>query len=230
MYYSDLIVRESQADKILALQLDKSLAGVRGEVLDIAARIKDGAVRAIYYASCFTDNYQDVCTMLKSEGNRFLLGLVQLILHRRIVYDLIRIYYEEVFKNKTQQQILAIGRALEKLGVNVSASTLTVKSFVAGLTATICLSTGFSSLVVARVRKLSGMGVFLASSYGYVKIASESVGRLKLLSPAYYHALYMQDLEMMYFLVEPIFMKVGAFGNRYMSDDDLISTIWEMAK
>lgn len=230
MYYSDLIIREMQVDKIIALQLDKSLAGVKDNVLDAAARIKDGATRAIYYTSCFTDNYQDVCEKLKSEDSRFLTGLVQMARNRTIVYDLIRIYYEEVFKNKTQQQISAIARALEKLGVNISASTLTTKSFVAGLTTTICLSAGFSPLIVARVRKLSGAGVFLAGTYGYVQIASESVDRLKILSPIYYHALYVQGLEMMYFLVEPVFMKAEIFGRRYMSDHDVVNTIYRMVR
>ncbi|MEW5561246.1 hypothetical protein AB1287_13510 [Enterobacter asburiae] len=231
MYYSDLIISETQADKILALQLDKSLAGMKDEMLDAAARIQDGATRAIYYTSCFTQNYQNVCAKLKSEDSRFLSGIVQLVRNRRIIYDLIGIYFDEVFKNKTQQQVLAIGMALEKVGVNVSASTLTAKSFVAGLTTTVCLSAGFSPLIVAKVRKLSGGAVFLAGAYGYVQQASESADRLKLLSPMYYHALYMQQLEMMYFLVEPVFTKAGAFApHYYMSDHDVVNIIQRMVR
>lgn len=230
MYYSDLIIKEMQAEKIMALQLDKSLAGVKDNVLDAAARIKDGAIRAIYYTSCFTDNYQDVCENLKSEDSRFLMGLVQMVRNRTIIYDLVRIYYEEIFKNKTQQQIFSIARALKTLGVNISASTLTAKSFVAGLTTTLCLSAGFSPLIVARVRKLSGGGVFLAGTYGYVQLASESADRLKLLSPIYYHALYVQNLEMMYFLVETVFMKAEAFGRHDMSDHDVINTVYRMVR
>ncbi|HEY2453378.1 MAG TPA: hypothetical protein VGI71_12245 [Scandinavium sp.] len=230
MYYSDLIIKEMQAERILALQLDKSLAGVKDEALDAAARIQDGATRALYYTSCFTDNYQDVCAKLKSEDSRFLTGLVQLVRNRRIVYDLIHIYFEEVLKHKTQQQLDAIGRGIEKLGVNISASTFSAKSLVAGITATICLSAGFSPLIVAKVRKLSGAGVFLAGTYGYVQLAAESAERLRLLSPMYYHALYMQNLEMMYFLVEQGFMKAQAFGHRYMSDHDVVNLIHRMVR
>ena len=230
MYYSDFIITKIQAEKILALQLYKSLAGIRDEMLDAATRIQDGATRVIYYTSCFTDNYQDVCAKLKSEDSRFLTGLVQLVRNRRIIYDLIRIYFEEVFKNKTQQQVMAIGMALEKVGVTLSASTLTAKSLVVGLTTTVCLSAGVSPLIVARVRKLSGGAVFFTGAYGYVQQASESADRLKLLSPIYYYALYAQQLEMMYFLVEPVFTKAEAFVHRYMSDRNVVNTIQRMVR
>ncbi|XTZ38976.1 hypothetical protein ACQYRI_02675 [Salmonella enterica] len=230
MYYSDMIIKNMQADNILALKLDKALAGVKDEMLDSAKRIQDGATRAIYYTSCLTDNYQDVCEKLKSEDSRVLMGIAYLVRTRRLVYDLIRIYYEEIFKNKTQQQVIAIGQILEKLGVSVSASTLTAKSFVAGLTTTICLSAGFSPLIVARVRKVSGGAVFLAGAYGYVQEAAESTDRLKLLSPMYYNALYMQQLEMMYFLIEPVSTKVNAFPHHYMSDNNIVNIIIRMVR
>ena len=105
MYYSDLIIREMQAEKLMALQLDKAIKGVGEQVVQTAARIKDGATRAIYYTSCFTDNYQDVCAKLKSEDVRFGEGLYQLFRDRRIVYDLIEAYFKGVLQHKTQQQL-----------------------------------------------------------------------------------------------------------------------------
>lgn len=223
MYYSDSIIREMQAEKLMALQLDKAVSGVGEQVLETAARIKDGATRAIYYTSCFTDNYQDVCAKLKSEDVRFGEGLYQLFRDRRIVYDLIEVYFKDVLQHKTQQQLEFIKWRLLKLGLNISTSSLTADSLTLGITTTVCLSLGFSPLVVGRVRALAGSAVGAAGLYGYVQQASESADRLKLCGPGYYHALYLRKLEMMYFLVEPIFVKAQAFENNYLSDDDIVN-------
>lgn len=71
MYHSDLIIKGIQADKLMALQLEKALAGVKDLALTQAGKIGDGATRLLYYTSCFTDNYQDVCARLKEEDIRF---------------------------------------------------------------------------------------------------------------------------------------------------------------
>jgi len=229
MYYSDLIIREMQAEKLMALQLDKAVKGVGEQVVQTAARIKDGATRAIYYTSCFTDNYQDVCAKLKSEDVRFGEGLYQLFRDRRIVYDLIEAYFKGVLQHKTQQQLEFIKWRLLKLGLNISTSSLTADSLTLGITTTICLSLGFSPLVVGRVRALAGGAVGAAGLYGYVQQAAESADRLKLWGPGYYHALYLRKLEMMYFIVEPIFVKARVFEHTYLSDDDIVNIISRMA-
>ncbi|KFC00957.1 hypothetical protein GTGU_03613 [Trabulsiella guamensis ATCC 49490] len=230
MYYSDSIIREMQAEKLMALQLDKAVNDLGKQVLETAARIKDGATRAIYYTSCFTDNYQDVCSKLKSEDVRFGEGLYQLFRDRRIVYDLIEVYFKDVLQHKTQQQLEFIKWRLFKLGLNISTSSLTADSLTLGITTTVCLSLGFSPLVVGRVRALAGGAVGVAGLYGYVQQAAESADRLKLWEPGYYYALYLRKLEMMYFIVEPIFVKARAFENAYLSDDDIVNIISRMAK
>ncbi|TKI04924.1 hypothetical protein [Martelella alba] len=229
MYYSDSIIREMQAEKLMALQLDKAVSGVGKQISETAARIKDGATRAIYYTSCFTDNYQDVCAKLKSEDVRFGEGLYQLFRDRRIVYDLIEVYFKDVLQHKTQQQLEFIKWRLWKLGLNISTSNLTADSLTLGITTTVCLSLGFSPLVVGRVRALAGGAVGVAGLYGYVQQAAESADRLKLWGPRYYHALYLRKLEMMYFIVEPIFVKARAFEHTYLSDDDIVNIISRMA-
>ncbi len=100
MYFSDSIITSLQAEKILALKLDKALAGVKNNVTSTLKQIGNGVTRASYYTSCFTDNYQDVCAKLKHDDIRFVSGLIQLYKDRDIIFEMIRLYIEVHFKKK----------------------------------------------------------------------------------------------------------------------------------
>ncbi|WHP31037.1 hypothetical protein QMG90_20180 [Trabulsiella odontotermitis] len=230
MYESNLIINEIQADKLMALLLDKAVVGVKDQILESIARIEDGATRLTYYTSCFTDNYQDVCSKLKFEDARFAEGLYQLIRDRQIVYDLMSIYFKEIFKYKTYQQLEFIKEQLIQMGLNVSANSLTAESFTFGITSSVCLGLGFSPVVVGRVRALAGGVVGVAGLYGYVQQAAESADRLKLQSPIYYNALSLRKLDMMYFIVEPVFIKARAFQHQSFSDVQIVNIISNMMK
>lgn len=230
MYYSNSIIKKIQAEKLLALQLEKALSGVKKEALEAASRIQSGATRLLYYTSCFTDNYHEVCSKLKNEDRRFLEGVIKLLQDRKIIHQMFTIYFEELLKHKNRQQLEMILWQLKQLGLNLSISTLTSRSFVLGITSTVCLSIDISSLAISKVRKISGGAVAVANLYGYVQMASESAQRLKMFSPTYYHALYLNKLEMMYFLVEPIFMKAIIHDHLFMSNADIAQTIYKLVR
>ncbi len=78
MYYRNEVIRYLQSHNILALKLDHALAGVENAVADQIALTGAGAKRALYYASCFTDEYQDVCQRQKNEDGRFTLAVIHL--------------------------------------------------------------------------------------------------------------------------------------------------------
>ncbi|WP_312665297.1 hypothetical protein [Pantoea sp. CTOTU49201] len=106
----------------------------------------------------------------------------------------------------------------------ISASTLNNQAFVIRITTTVCLGIGFNSSIAAWTGKTAALTVTGLGLYGIVQQAAESAERLRLQAPMYYHALHMQRLEMMYFLVEPTFMKAQAF------DSDITEAIINMVK
>lgn len=224
MYHSDLILKGIKADELMASQLEKALIGVKDQALQQASKIGDGATRLVYYTSCFTDNYQDVCAKLKEEDLRFLDGIAEVVKRRDIIYRLVHIYFEEIFRFKTREQLSAINSGLLKAGVIISASTLNNQAFVIGITTTVCLGIGFNSSIAAWTGKAATLTVTGLGLYGIVQQAAESAERLRLQAPMYYHALHMQRLEMMYFLVEPTFIKAQAF------DSDITEAIINMVK
>lgn len=224
MYHSDLILKGIKADELMASQLEKALIGVKDQVLQQASKIGDGATRLVYYTSCFTDNYQDVCAKLKEEDLRFLDGIAEVVKRRDIIYRLVHIYFEEIFRFKTREQLSAINSGLLKAGVIISSNTLNNQTFIIGITTAVCLGIGFNSSIVAWTGKTAALTVTGLGLYGIVQQAADSAERLRLQAPMYYQALHMQRLEMMYFLVEQTFMKAQAF------ESDITNVIINMVK
>lgn len=62
MYHSEEIIRQLQSQKIPAMKLDQAVRAVGEEVKSQLSNIGAGAQRLLYYTSCFTDEYYDVCT------------------------------------------------------------------------------------------------------------------------------------------------------------------------
>lgn len=230
MYHSDLIINAIQADKLMALKLEKSLSGVKDPMLKQAKKIGDSATRMLFYTSCMTENYQDVCEKLKEEDIRFLEGLVQLVKNRDVIYRMIYIYFDEIFKHKKRQQIEMIQMTLVRAGVNISGSALTNQSFVLGITSAVCLGVGLNTFLVEWTGKVTTFGVVGLSLYGYVQQAADSAERLKTSAPGYYSLLYINKLEMMYFFVESAFDRARAFQQGYMSDSAVANTIINLVK
>ncbi|MDF7680378.1 hypothetical protein PT300_07160 [Enterobacteriaceae bacterium ESL0689] len=230
MYYSDAIISKMASDKILARKLENALSGVKEQLIEQAARIQDGATRMAYYTSCFTDNYQDVCSKLKNEDVRFFEAFYQLVKDRRMISEFIQIYVELLLKNRTTQQLEHIKRLLMKMSVNISTSSLTTQSFALGVTMAICLGSNVSTGIVRKISKVSGLSIAAIGLYGYIQEAAESAERLQIMCPVYYQALYMRKLEIMYFLVEPMFMKAHSFITNLSSDDDVANAIFRMIR
>ncbi|EMG7949856.1 hypothetical protein V5L04_004585 [Enterobacter hormaechei] len=64
--------------------------------------------------------------------------------------------------------------------------------------------------------------------YGIVQRAAESADNLKNFCPLFYNALYMEGLEMMYFLIEPIIMKSGYLNINTASDEEIVRALKRM--
>lgn len=57
MFYRNEVISYLQTNKILALKLDRALTGVGKAVSNQIESIGAGAMRMLYYTSCFTDEY-----------------------------------------------------------------------------------------------------------------------------------------------------------------------------
>lgn len=228
MYGNDEIISHLQANKILALKLDHALTGVREAVSNQIETIGAGAQRALYYTSCFTDEYQDVCQKQKTEDIRFRDAVYKIIRHSDVLYDMLRIYFEEIFKYKTSEQLEHIKHQLMAVNVHIASSSLTSAGFTLAVASAVRIGLNLSLEISALAGTWASRGVAAVGVYGIVQKAADSAYRLHIQFPAYYAALYAQGLEMLYFLIEPVFQKAGAIEAQWASNQDMVGIISRM--
>ncbi|MEZ6877042.1 hypothetical protein [Enterobacter sp. KBR-315C3_2022] len=71
MYHSEDVIRQLQSQNVLAMKLDRAVRAVGEEVKQHVSNIGAGAQHLLYYTSCLTDEYYDVCTKQHLEDSRF---------------------------------------------------------------------------------------------------------------------------------------------------------------
>lgn len=199
--HNDYIISQIESDRSLALRLENAVKGVSENLAKQMSQIGSGVTRLSWYTSCLTDNYLDVCSKLKDEDVRFLLGLREIYKRQSIAVDIIQIYVEHEIKNLNSHGRDKIIKELSGYGSRIASNF--------GLSNGISLSI---ALAVTRGLNISGfhvgkwtaIPVMATGLYGVVQDAAESAGRLKMLNPLFYHVLYTKKLEMMYFIVEPV--------------------------
>ncbi|WP_277976101.1 hypothetical protein [Pantoea endophytica] len=230
MYHSDAVIRQLQAQRILAEKLDNAVSGVIDAVSDQVSKINKGATRLSFYASCFTDEYLDVCKKQAIEDKRFMLGMVQLVKERRIVFELLKTYIEYQLENRSMRQIAVIKSQLMRLNIHIAASTLTSNAFAVGTTMAVIVAMNIRFPVAKSIGGYFGDAVGVLTIYGIVQNAAESAKRLQVMHPAYYQALYIRRLEMMYFLIEDEFIRAGALTNKRLSEYELAHVLAKLMR
>jgi hypothetical protein len=228
MYGNTEVIRYLQANNILAIKLDHAVSGAGKMISEQLNTIQTGAKRALYYTSCFTDEYNDVCQKQKSEDIRFKNCVIRLLQHYDVTFEMLKIYFEEILKYKTSDQLEHIKQMLMGVNVHIAASSLTNAGFTLAVASAVRMGLNISlDLSILAGRRAGGVAGALGV-YGIVQKAADSAHRLSVEQPPYYAALYSQELEMMYFLIEPTFQKAGAFEAQWASDYDVAEIISRM--
>ncbi|MEW5561265.1 hypothetical protein AB1287_13615 [Enterobacter asburiae] len=228
MHQNSAIISYLQANNILSKKLDRAASAVRKEVMEQVKNAEQGATRALNYLSCFTDEYHDVCKKQGREDARFFNGVVRLLRREDIVGEMLRIYFDEVFRYRTTEQLEYIKQWLLAGSVHIASSSLTKEGFAFATAALVKGGLNLSMQISALASDSVRVAVLGASLYGVVQKAADSAYRLHIQFPAYYAALYTHELEMMYFLIEPVLQRAGALEGQFTSDSSLVDIIRRM--
>ncbi|MCS3601988.1 hypothetical protein M2371_001174 [Buttiauxella sp. BIGb0471] len=138
---------------------------------------------------------------------------------------MLKIYFEELFRYKTSDQIEHIKQMLMAVNVHIAASSLTNAGFALATASAVAIGMNLSLELSALAGRSAGGVVGIVGVYGIVQKAADSAHRLHISYPAYYSALYIQELEMMYFLIEPLFQRAEAFKAQWASDGEIADII-----
>ena len=228
MYGNNEIISYLQANRILALKLDRAVPAVGQQVANQVETFGKGATRLLYYTSCFTDEYNDVCQQQKIEDIRFRDAVYKIICNEDVVYNMLQSYFEEILKHKTSEQLEYIKKCLMAVNVHIAANSLTTAGFTFAVASSVRIGLNLSLEISALAGKWATRGVTAFGFYGLVQKAADSAHRLHIQFPAYYSALYALELEMLYFLIEPVFQKAGAAKAQWASDNEIVEIISRM--
>lgn len=228
MYYSNEVISYLQANRILALKLDHAVSAVGQQITNQVENLGNGATRRLYYTSCFTDEYNDICQQQKTEDLRFKKAVSRIIQHDDVVYEMLRIYFEEIFKYKTHDQLEHIKKALMAVNVHIAASSLTGAGYALAVATSVRIGSNISMQLSTLTGRAASTVAAAVAAYGLVQKAADSAHRLHVQYPAYYSALYILQLEMMYFLIEPVFERAGAHEAQWSSDSGIVNIITRM--
>ncbi len=198
---SSIIKFRTENERAAAIALDRAVAGVRDNMIDTMKDVKAGIERASWYSSCFFDKYDDVCSQLQNEDERFIKSIFEIYKRRDIIADMLCMYLDIEIQKTNGFNIQSVDEKLTKMLVGYSGGKLTKTAMANSLSILIVNSFNFQNEILLRVNKYSLAIVTAASFYGKVQVAAMAARKLQVLSPQLYQLLYMNNMEMLYFLI-----------------------------
>ena len=230
MNSSDYLRTRMETERTIALLLEKGFARFKQSGEQALGRIYSGAERVSWYSSCFFDDYQDICQELRTEDKRMIAAINEVFNRKDVIRDMLEMYIEYILENFNEA-------ARRNIAVQITGLLAKNRSgFVTKLTISYLIakfiseSINFTTKIRAAIGKTSNVILTLLDFYSYVQKSSLSVKKLKTLNPAFYHILYKHNLEMLYFIIEPILQKNIGYLNTALSERDAVTLLRDIIK
>ncbi|WP_431138525.1 hypothetical protein [Enterobacter mori] len=197
-----------QSNKQLAIALTNSLRDMHEDHIATLEKVKQGTQRLVSYGACLMPDeyYRNACRDTWREDKRLVLALGEIYNRNDVTLDMVEIYFRKTLnrlgEQKSKDLITNIHNLLGKAAEHASAkaSKLALSFTLANL---IINSRDFKQNHIKLVNSFSTWFVNGATLYSKAQVAASAANRLKFQDPQYYQALYKENIEMLYFLIEP---------------------------
>ncbi|YCI29803.1 hypothetical protein M1E08_02635 [Erwinia sp. PK3-005] len=197
-----------QANKQLAIALTHSLKDIHADHISTIEKIKLGGQRLINYGSCLVPNeyYRSSCRDTWREDKRLVLALGEIYKRNDVALDMVEIYFRKTLTKlgdqKSKNLVSHIQKVLGKAAEHAStkASKLALSMTIANL---VLSSAEFKKNHIRLVNSFSTWFVNGTTLYAKAQVAASAANTLKFLDHSYYQALCKENIEMLYFLIEP---------------------------
>lgn len=197
-----------QSNKQLAIALTNSLRDMHEDHMATLEKVKQGTQRLVSYGACLMPDeyYRNACRDTWREDKRLVLALGEIYNRKDVTLDMVEIYFRKTLnrlgEQKSKDLIANIHNLLGKAAEHASAkaSKLALSFTLANL---IINSRDFKQNHIRLVNSFSTWFVNGATLYSKAQLAASAANRLKFQDPQYYQALYKENIEMLYFLIEP---------------------------
>ncbi|QKJ86548.1 hypothetical protein PMPD1_1597 [Paramixta manurensis] len=200
-----------KTDRAIAQALEKGIKGTINGAGNTFDNIYHGLERASWYSSCFFERYQDICREIGREDVRMVKAIVEVFNRKDVVFDMFLLYVEYVLGLPQEGQHKVVGnvtRGVSGIVVEGVTGIATKKALAYSIARTISESFNLSHRIKNQIYNGSRYILTAIGFYGRNQKAALAARRLKRVHPTYYHALYRNNLEMLYIYIEPIIVEL----------------------
>ena len=142
-----------------------------------------------------------------------------------IINAMIEKYIDNLFVDISEARVPNIVRILTKYSAKFTASGLTTRAVTYPIVTAICISAGLKVALESTLTTTIRWGVSGLGLYSYARIAADAADRLKNRNLTFYNTLYNMEVEMLYFLIEPITIKIPEKLRTSLSDEEIAAAI-----
>lgn len=197
-----------EADRNIAENLDKAIKVVQQDTFDVAHGFSSGAERLSWYGSGFFEDYKDVCNQLTQEDYRMVGALREVYRRNDVVLDMVEIYFRKKLSRINPEGHKKILDIIISKGVKYSSDKVGKTALALVLARLVTASHRFSNSHINIINKTSLRIVSVISFYGKMQIAALKARKLRFEDPQYYFELYNENIELLFFLIEPEMTKI----------------------
>lgn len=197
-----------QAERNIALNLEKALVQLQEEIRTTGTVVVSGLERASWYGSCLFDDYKDVCKRLTKEDVRMFAELPQVFSRHDVILDMVEIYFRKKITRLSESDVQSLIRKITDKAANYSSGKATKLALSFLIARIITESKVFKRSLVDVIDRTSLYSITVLKFYGKIQIAATAAQNLRFADAEYYFDLYQQNLEMLYYLIEPEMKKI----------------------
>lgn len=212
MQASDYLKMKFQSDRQLAVYSQQGVTSTWKAMQGIGTDIYSGVECASWYSSCLIPLYHDVCKQLLSEEKRMLLFIRSIYRYKDVIAHMFYLYFQTVTddtKNgNTQKKVRSTNSMIAKVITTIPISKVTRLGLATALSESLSMANLVSKTVIEKLAARIPNVIWLFQLFGTDQQCALAARRLKTLDPKYYAILYKNELEMVYYFIEPVMTNI----------------------
>ncbi|EKT54254.1 hypothetical protein [Providencia sneebia] len=229
-YIKQHFVNLTKEEEMIAIAMDKGIAGVQEVAADVYDTLGDGFNRSMRraYSYAFDD---DEYNLIHTQDSRLVSAISKFSFNYNPIKDIVNTYIELVLIEKSESEVKSIhDKLLKKLGKSAKLATkrLTKMVIIEAIVESLYQTILFSPAVRKNVKIVSNIAYTAIGGYGRFEQASIAAEELRWNNPYFYWKLYGKGIEMLYFIPKPKLEKGLYLVNGKNTDDDIVSTIIDL--
>ncbi|MEX9817018.1 hypothetical protein AB7X09_13465 [Providencia rettgeri] len=229
-YIEQHFINLTKEEEMIAIAMDKGIAGVQEIAADVYDTLGDGLNRSMRRAISYAFD-DDEYNVIHNQDSRLVSAIRTFSFDYNPIKDIVNTYIELALIEKSESEVNSIyDKILKRLGHSAKLATkrLTKMVIIEAIVESLYQIILFSPVVRKNVKMVSNIAFTAIGGYGRFEQAAIAAEQLSWNDPYFYWKLYGKGIEMLYFIPKPKLEKGLYLVNGKHTDDDIASTIVDL--